>query len=71
MKVKTGNCNPCQIIKDFWWIKRTLTGSSMKFEPNIPHNPYYIYKWTFSGTATTYNTREVYMTNYSGLSGNL
>lgn len=42
----------------------------MKFEPTIPHDPYYIYKWTFSD-GTTYNTREVWKTSYAGLSGNL
>ena len=42
----------------------------MKFEPNIPHNPYYIYKWKFSD-GTTSTSREVYKSNYSGLTGTL
>lgn len=68
MKVK--NCDPCEILLEFWWVKRTLIGSSMKYEPTFPDNPYYIYSWTFSDM-TTYNTREVWKTNYIGLSGSL
>jgi len=40
-----------------------------KFEPNLPHDPNYLYTWIFSD-ATTYTTREVFK-NTGLLSGSL
>ena len=42
----------------------------MKYEPSLPHNPYYIYQWNFSD-GTTSNQRYVWKLNFPGLSGTL
>lgn len=43
-------------------MKRTNYGALIKYEPNLPHDPNYIYTWSFSD-GTTYATREVYKNN--------
>lgn len=63
-KIKIEMCDPCTTLK-LASIKITNMGSFAKFEPTIPHNPYYLYQWSFSD-GTTYNTRDVYKTNFFG-----
>lgn len=59
-RIKVEACDPCSLLK-YANIKITREGSLLKYEPTLPHNNYYIYKWTFAD-GTTSTSREVYKT---------
>lgn len=62
LKVYVKECKPCDVLKSNY-ITTTNYGSLMKYEPSLPSNTYYAYKWNFSD-GTSYSTREVYKTSF-------
>jgi len=60
MYVTVQGCDPCKTL-GLLNIDIAQMGSIVKYEPTLPHNNYYIYKWTFPDS-TTYSTRIVYKT---------
>ena len=61
-QVYVKECPPCELVK-LNTIKVTNLGSFRLYEPTIPNNIYYAYKWEFSD-GSTYNTRQVYKNNF-------
>lgn len=68
-KVGIEECDGCEFL-ELNSVNITDLGVVKKFEPSLPDNPLYIYKWNFSD-GTNYNSREVYKNSTGFLWGAL
>lgn len=58
MKIYVKECSSCEFLQNVLKVVRTNQGSLIKYEPNIPHQPWYTYEWHFG--SSVFNTREVF-----------